>query len=165
MNVLIRYAHILNDSIVDGPGIRVTVFLQGCEWDCPGCHNPHLFPRDGGIPIGERELAKMILKKIKPIHKGITFSGGDPLLQHAALYEVISYIRSRKPELDIWIYSGFHFENVKELPVLSLANVLVDGPFQLENKGLDIPFRGSSNQRLIDLTQSLASGKVVEYLY
>lgn len=150
---MIRYAHIIDDSIVDGPGIRLVIFLQGCKWDCPGCHNPHLFPLDEGIEIEERDLAKKILKKLTPLHSGITFSGGDPLLQHKSLVEVVDYLRSRKPDLNIWLYTGFLYEDVKDLPLLEKIDVLVDGPFVLEKKDIALEFRGSSNQRIINLSK------------
>lgn len=152
---MIRYAQILEDSVVDGPGIRLVVFLQGCQWNCKGCHNPQLFPLDEGIEISEVQLAKMILKKLNSMHSGITFSGGDPLLQSEALLKVSDYIRSRKPEINIWLYTGFLFEDIKNLKVLENIDVVVDGPFLIEEKDISLRFKGSANQRIIDVKKTL----------
>ncbi|MDD4343322.1 MAG: anaerobic ribonucleoside-triphosphate reductase activating protein [Eubacteriales bacterium] len=157
---MIRYAHILNDSIVDGPGMRLVVFLQGCKWNCEGCHNPHLFPLDEGIEIDEVQLAKIILKKINSMHSGITFSGGDPILQKEALLKVIKYIRSRRPDINIWVYTGFLFEDINNLPLLKEIDVLVDGQFKLNEKDISLKFKGSANQRVIDIKKSLQNNKV-----
>lgn len=157
---MIRYAHILNDSIVDGPGMRLVVFLQGCKWNCEGCHNPHLFPLDEGIEIDEVQLAKIILKKINSMHSGITFSGGDPILQNEALLKVIKYIRSRRPDINIWVYTGFLFEDINNLPLLKEIDVLVDGQFKLNEKDISLKFKGSANQRVIDIKKSLQNNKV-----
>ncbi len=157
---MIRYAHILNDSIVDGPGMRLVVFLQGCKWNCEGCHNPHLFPLDEGIEIEEVQLAKIILKKINTMHSGITFSGGDPILQNEALFKVIKYIRSRKPDINIWVYTGFLFEDISHLPLLKEIDVLVDGQFKISEKDISLKFKGSANQRVIDIKKSLQNNKV-----
>lgn len=157
---MIRYAHILDDSIVDGPGIRLVIFLQGCKWNCKGCHNPHLFPIEEGIEIDEIQLAKIILKKINSMHSGITFSGGDPILQHEALLKVTNYLKSRIPDLNIWTYTGFLYEDIKELPILKNIDIIVDGPFVLEKKDISLKFKGSENQRVIDVRKSLQNNKV-----
>jgi anaerobic ribonucleoside-triphosphate reductase activating protein len=161
---MIRYSDIITDSIVDGSGLRVVAFLQGCPRRCEGCHNPSLLPADGGKEISERELAKLLLKKITAKHAGITFSGGDPLMQPEALYKVMTYIRKRKPELNIWVYTGYYFEEIKELPVMGLIDVLVDGPFLIKEKSISLVFKGSRNQRIIDVPNSLKTGKIIEIL-
>ncbi|KJS19196.1 MAG: ribonucleoside-triphosphate reductase activating protein [Clostridiaceae bacterium BRH_c20a] len=160
---MIRYADVMSDSIVDGSGIRVVAFLQGCPRRCEGCHNPSLLPVEGGTEVTEKELAKMLLKKLTAKHAGLSFSGGDPLMQPEALYKVISFIRNRRPEVNIWVYSGYTFEEVKDLPVMGLIDVLVDGPFNLEEKDISLIFKGSRNQRIIDVPSSLAKGNIVEF--
>jgi anaerobic ribonucleoside-triphosphate reductase activating protein len=157
---MIRYAQILNDSVVDGPGVRLVVFLQGCLWNCKGCHNPHLFPLNEGIGISEVQLAKNILKSLNPMHSGITFSGGDPVLQSESLLKVTDYIRSRKPDINIWLYTGFLFEDIKELPLLKNIDVIVDGPFEIEKKDISLSFKGSSNQRVIKVKETFENDKV-----
>ncbi len=159
---MIRYAKILLESVVDGPGIRIVAFLQGCVRHCEGCHNPELLPMAGGNEIGEREFAEFLLSKVNGLHRGITFSGGDPLAQADALTKVISVIKQKKPQLNIWVYTGFTFEAVKHLPVMKLIDVLVDGPFVMAERDLSLAFRGSSNQRIIDVKTSLALNRAVE---
>ncbi|MDD4601870.1 Anaerobic ribonucleoside-triphosphate reductase-activating protein [bioreactor metagenome] len=159
---MIRYSDIISESVVDGQGIRVAAFLQGCPRHCNGCHNPELLPMVGGIEAGEKEFAELILSKITPLHKGITFSGGDPLVQAEALLKVIFLVKRKNPKLDIWVYTGFTFEEIMDLPVLSVIDFLVDGPFVAAQKDLRLPFRGSTNQRIIDVSRSLTTGRVVE---
>ncbi|MGI6487688.1 MAG: anaerobic ribonucleoside-triphosphate reductase activating protein [Syntrophomonadaceae bacterium] len=158
---MIRCAGITSDSVVDGNGLRVVAFLQGCPHRCEGCHNVDLQPLEGGRDFTETELAQILLSKVTPLHKGITFSGGEPLIQAETLHKVISIIKEKKPHLDIWVYSGYTFEQVRELPVMELIDVLVDGPFVLERLDLALPFRGSDNQRIIDVPRSLQEGQVV----
>ncbi|MDD4587484.1 MAG: anaerobic ribonucleoside-triphosphate reductase activating protein [Heliobacteriaceae bacterium] len=158
---MIRYAAVIGESIVDGVGVRVTAFFQGCPRQCAGCHNPDLQPLAGGREITVEDFAGLILAKITPWHRGVTFSGGDPLLQAAELARVITVIRARRPDLDIWVYTGYLFEAVQDLPVIGLIDVLVDGPFIREQRDLSLAFRGSANQRLIDVPRSLAAGRVI----
>ena len=162
--MMIRYADIIGDSIVDGPGIRVVAFLQGCPRTCNGCHNPALCPAEGGRLISEKEFAELLLGKLTTLNAGITFSGGDPLMQAEALCKVISYIRSQKPELNIWVYTGYVFEEVKDLLVMKMIDVLVDGPFIVTHKSLNHAFRGSANQRIINVKKSIESNEVVELI-
>lgn len=159
---MIRYADIVAESVVDGPGIRSVVFLQGCPRRCKGCHNPDLLPMDSGQEVTEEFLAELVLSKITPIHRGITFSGGDPLAQPQALFKVISLIRQINSCLDIWVYTGYLFSEIQHLPVLQLIDTLIDGPFILEQKDLTLRFRGSQNQKIIDVKNSLIHKKVVE---
>lgn len=159
---MIKYADIISESTVDGTGIRVAAFLQGCPRSCEGCHNPSLQPEEGGREADEKEFARLLLDRITPVHKGITFSGGEPLAQAEGLLKIISYIKKERPELDIWVYTGFLYEEVSNLPVLNLIDVLVDGPFVMEKRNLSLAFRGSSNQRIIDVAVSLKKGEVVE---
>jgi len=158
----LRIAGITRESVVDGPGIRVVVFAQGCPRHCRGCHNPDLIPREGGREMSAEELAEEIGKCISPLTRGVTFSGGDPLLQAEGLEETIKLLRKKHPHIDIWLYSGYCFEEIQALPLLREADVLVDGPFIEEEKDLTLPFRGSRNQRLIDLRQTFQRGEVVE---
>jgi anaerobic ribonucleoside-triphosphate reductase activating protein len=140
----------------------MAVFLQGCPRYCEGCHNPELLPMEGGHELSEIEFTEFLLKHISPLHQGITFSGGDPLAQADALQQVIALIRQKAPQLDIWVYTGFLYENIKNLPVVELIDVLVDGPFVEKQKDLQLVFRGSANQRIIDLQKSLNLGRVIQ---
>lgn len=159
---MLRYADIIDESVVDGLGIRVTAFFQGCPRHCEGCHNPNLLTMTGGKEISENEFVDLLLSKLSPLHKGVTFSGGDPLAQAEALLHVVSLLKQQKPQIDIWVYTGFVFEEVLSLPVMNLIDVLVDGPFIAAQKDLSLAFRGSANQRIIDVPKSLTAGRVIE---
>lgn len=157
---MLRYANVLSESLVDGVGLRVAVFLQGCPRRCEGCHNQALLDPAGGTAIGAADMAELLLSQVTPLHDGITFSGGDPLLQQEKLISVIQRIRACRPEMNIWVYTGYMYEEVAHLPLLQWVDVLVDGPFELEKRDLRLPFRGSSNQRIVDVPASRRSGKV-----
>ncbi len=165
-------ADLQTDSIVDGPGLRAVIWTQGCAHNCKGCHNPgtHDFNGGGLVPI------KMVCDEISKLkyHTGITFSGGDPMYQPAACNEIAKFAKSLG--LNIWVYTGFTFEELIELaknnPIydefISNTDILVDGRFELENRNLNLLFRGSTNQRLIDVKKTLLAKKIVtldEYEY
>ena len=161
----LRIAGTVNDSIVDGPGIRFTVFVQGCPHNCKGCHNPQTHDFNGGTVISTEAL----LDKIKgnPLPDGVTFSGGEPFCQAEALAYLGREIK--KLGLNVVTYTGYIFEKLYEEreqnhwnELLEVTDVLIDGPFILEQKDWEIKFRGSSNQRYIDCQESLKIGKVIE---
>ena len=163
--MILKISGIANDSIVDGPGIRFTVFTQGCPHHCEGCHNPQTHEPDGGE---DRDTADLLEKiKANPLLDGVTFSGGEPFMQS----EILAYFgrEIKSLGLNIVTYTGFTFEELYcnrdkngwgEL--LEVTDYLVDGPFILEKKDWKIKFRGSSNQRYIDCQASLAAGRAVE---
>ncbi|MBM7855231.1 anaerobic ribonucleoside-triphosphate reductase activating protein [Desulfohalotomaculum tongense] len=158
----VRIAGLTKGSVVDGLGVRTVVFFQGCPRHCPGCHNPDTIPFTGGREMTVPELVQEIINSITPLTKGITFSGGEPLAQAEGLMEIIKLLKQHNSSLDIWTYTGYTFEEIKHLPVLKMIDVLVDGPFIQEQKDLSLAFRGSANQRLIDVPKTLARGEVVE---
>lgn len=157
----IRIAGTVNDSIVDGPGFRYTVFTQGCPHDCPGCHNPQTHDFAGGhMADTEALLAQMA---DNPLLDGLTLSGGEPFAQ---IEPCACLARgARALGLNVWVYSGYTFEALLKRPeaeeLLRACDVLVDGPFLLAQRTLELRFRGSRNQRLIDLPKSLAAGKAI----
>ncbi|MCL6560716.1 MAG: anaerobic ribonucleoside-triphosphate reductase activating protein [Firmicutes bacterium] len=159
----LRLGGIVANSVVDGPGLRTVVFLQGCPRRCPGCHNQELLDADGGREVTVEAAWQEIKATISPLTQGITFSGGDPLLQPAAVYELARLIKEQFPRLDIWLYTGYRYEEIINLPVLELVDVLVDGPFEQDKKDLSLAFRGSANQRLIDLPASRRTGQPVAW--
>lgn len=159
---MLKVADILAESVADGIGIRTVVFFQGCPRHCEGCHNETLISFQGGQEYTAPELAEAILAKLTPLHRGITFSGGDPLAQANELIDLVYLLRKRLPNLNIWVYTGYVYEDVKHLPILQAIDVLVDGPFKQDLRDLSIPFRGSSNQRIIDMPKTLLKGKIVE---
>lgn len=161
----IRIAGTVNDSIVDGEGIRFVVFVQGCIHGCEGCHNPQTHDFSGGIETDTEELLSKILAN--PLLDGVTFSGGEPFCQAAPLYELGKQIKENG--LNIICYTGFTFEELLETSkqdedvknLLGICDVLIDGPFVLSKKNLLLKFRGSENQRILDVKSSLSEGKAV----
>lgn len=161
----IKIAGIVQESIVDGPGFRTAIFTQGCPHHCPGCHNPQTHDFDGGTWIETEEIIKPILNNI--LLDGITLSGGEPFCQAEACAEIAR--AARESGLNVWSYSGYTYEQLASgkdewKMLLSELDVLVDGPFIMDKKTLDARFRGSSNQRLIDVQKSLKSGEIVEFV-
>lgn len=165
----IRLFGTADDSIVDGPGIRFAVFVQGCKHNCPGCHNPESHDTRGGY----EETTENLIKKIKgnPLLDGVTFSGGEPFLQAKALTEIAK--EAHKMGLNTFTYSGFTFEQLlsgatpengwREL--LEETDTLVDGRFEIDKRHYTLVFRGSENQRIIDVKKSLETGNVTEIEY
>lgn len=158
-----KIANIISDSIVDGPGLRFTVFTQGCPHRCPGCHNPDTHDPAGGREAAVAELAEPMLAN--PLTGGLTLSGGEPFLQAAECAQLA--LLARKKGLDVWAYTGYTYEylleegNPDRLALLRAVDVLVDGPFLLAEKSYAARFRGSANQRLIDVSKSLEAGRAV----
>jgi anaerobic ribonucleoside-triphosphate reductase activating protein len=141
------------ESIVDGEGIRYVVFVQGCPHHCPGCHNPESHPFDGGRLVSIDELFGEICQN--PLLKGVTFSGGEPFCQPEPLAELAQLLHGRG--LDVTTYTGYIYEDLLKMPgsgaaaLLEQTDTLIDGPFLLAEKDLTLTFRGSRNQRIIDL--------------
>lgn len=161
---MIRTAGLVNDSVTDGPGLRFTLFVQGCPRSCPGCHNPETQAASGGtLMTGEEVFAQV---QANPLLGGVTLSGGEPFSQAAALVPLARRIKGLG--LELAAYSGYTFEELsahpgsQEYQLLELVDVLVDGPFVLERMNLELPFRGSENQRILNVAASLAAGRAVE---
>ena len=158
-----RIASTVSDSIVDGPGLRFTVFTQGCPHRCPGCHNPDTHDPAGGREAAVEELAEKLLSN--PLTDGLTLSGGEPFCQAAECARLAAIAREKG--LNVWVYTGYTYERLiaGEVPgameLLAQTDVLVDGPFVEAQKSYAALFRGSANQRLIDVPRSLAAGQVV----
>lgn len=156
---------IVEDTVVDGPGFRTTVYSAGCPHACPGCHNPHSWNMKNGHAVSVLSVAERLLSN--PF-ADVTFSGGDPLLQVEAFTRLAQQIRKRSRKT-IWCYTGYRFEeivrSVRLSAILPYIDVLVDGRFERELHEPGLLFRGSSNQRLIDVKKTLLSGKVCLYDY
>jgi anaerobic ribonucleoside-triphosphate reductase activating protein len=163
----IRIAGAEPESIVDGPGIRFALFVQGCPHHCEGCHNPQTWDFSGGETVSTDDVFAMI--KDDPLLDGVTFSGGEPFCQCRALTELADRIRMEYPRFGIMSYTGFTFEELLKrntpengyIELLKRLDGLVDGPFILEKKSLELGFMGSSNQRYLDVPRSLKEGKAV----
>ena len=155
-DITLRVAGIIEESIVDGPGLRFVLFLQGCRTHCKGCQNPQTWDFDGGTPVSAF-LARI---QCDPLVHGITFSGGEPFEQAQALLPLAAELKRRGYHL--MAFSGYTFEQLLPKPgcreLLSLLDLLVDGPFIEEEKSLELRFRGSRNQRILNLAASIAAG-------
>ena len=158
---MIKILDIIEDTTVDGPGFRTTIYCAGCAHKCEKCHNPQTWDFNQGRNASTDELMKVI---ISDEFANVTFSGGDPMYQADGFRELAERIKSCTKK-NIWCYTGFTFETLLRMPkqraLLELIDVLVDGPFIESLKDTDLLFRGSSNQRLIDVQASLKEGKTV----
>ena len=158
-----RIAGIADDSVVDGDGCRLTVFVQGCPHHCPGCHNPETHPFDGG---SEWETAAVLeALRDNPILSGITLSGGEPFCQPRPMLELARGAHAMG--LDVWAYTGYRLEELRSMAdpaireLLEEIDVLVDGPYIDAQRDLTLHFRGSRNQRVIDMRASARNGGIV----
>lgn len=167
MDYKLNLSGTVNDSIVDGPGIRYVIFVQGCPHHCLGCHNPQTHDFNGGKIVDMEKILSEI--RDNPLLGGVTFSGGEPFCQPEALADLGREIKAMNKHL--MVYSGYTYEQLLELgkkrpailELLALADVLVDGPFVEAEKDLSLSFRGSANQRLIDLKKTEEYGTVTLY--
>ena len=154
-----RIAGIVNDSIVDGPGLRLAIFAQGCPHHCPGCHNPESHDFAGGSDMDTEEIIARM--DANPLLDGITLTGGEPFEQPEACRILADAAHARG--LNVWAYSGYTFEQLCAVPekrrLLEACDVLVDGPFLLEERSLDLRFRGSKNQRVLKVAELLTGGE------
>ncbi|MDF2566993.1 MAG: anaerobic ribonucleoside-triphosphate reductase activating protein [Oscillospiraceae bacterium] len=164
MEQQVKIAGILSESIVDGPGIRMVVFFQGCPHGCEGCHNPKTHDFKGG----KYKSIDNIIKKIRenPLLSGVTISGGEPFCQPKELLELVKRIKQEKK--GIIIYSGYKIEELLQMEstikeILQNTDYLIDGKFDIAKRDLLLKFRGSSNQRVIDCRKTLEEGKIAEH--
>jgi len=154
---------IVSDSIVDGPGIRTTIFSQGCPHHCPGCHNPETWDFGCGTRIPVEAVVEIV--QSNPLCRGVTFSGGEPFAQAASFAKLARLLK--KQGYEVASYSGYTFEDLlsgseDQRQLLETIDILIDGPFLLAEKSLEIAFRGSKNQRILDVPKSLAQGRATE---
>lgn len=155
-------AGVAGDSIVDGPGIRTAYFAQGCPHRCAGCHNPETWEFGAGTPVDTQALAD--IARNNPLCRGVTFSGGEPYAQAEGFSELAEILKAEGYE--IASYTGYTFEQLldgseAQKRLLSLLDVLVDGPFIQSQRSLELYYRGSENQRILDVPKSLAAGRAV----
>ena len=158
----IRLAGIVPESIVDGPGYRLAVFVQGCPHACPGCHNPKTHDFAGGYLSDTEEIIAKLGKN--PLVRGVTLTGGEPMMQARALAQIAS--AARQKGLGVWCYTGFTLEELlgegreDRMALLEQVDVLVDGPYIAHERSLDLLYCGSKNQRLIDMNATRRTGDV-----
>ena len=158
-----RYHNITKDDMLNGDGLRVVLWVAGCSHCCKDCQNPITWDPNGGIPFDEAAKQEIFDQLDKPYISGITFSGGDPL--HSAnrleVRNLMAEIREKYPDKTIWLYTGDLWENVLHYAMMQYIDVLVDGEFMKDKKNISLQFRGSENQRLIDLRKTEEAGEIV----
>lgn len=159
-----RIAGIIKDSIVDGEGIRDVIFVQGCTHYCKGCHNPNTWNLDGGTEMS----IPQIVEELNGSPNNITISGGEPLRDAKEIIKLLKTLAIIYPNKTVWVYTGYTWEELSyllkyEMVTSTNVEVVVDGKFMEELKDSSLQFRGSSNQRLIDLECSILSNKIVSW--
>jgi anaerobic ribonucleoside-triphosphate reductase activating protein len=160
-----RLSGITPESLVDGPGLRYVIFTQGCPHKCPHCHNPQSWGTDGGKEFSVRQIMRLI-KQQKKTKQGVTFSGGEPFLQAPELAELALAIR-QKMGLDVVTYTGYTYEELIEdnndgvKALLAASDILIDGKYIHKLRSIKLKFRGSSNQRVIDMVKTREKGNIV----
>ena len=160
-----RYAMIRKQDIANGPGIRTSIYVQGCSHHCSGCFNPETWDFNGGN-IWNRRIKIQFLELAKPDYiVGFSILGGEPLQQDEDMYELVKSMKEEYPNKTIWMWTGYRFEDLNDyqLKIIRLIDVLVDGRFDNDLKDSKLKFRGSSNQRIIDVQESLKQNKIVKY--
>ena len=161
----LRIAGTVKDSIVDGPGIRYVIFTQGCPHHCPDCHNPQTHDFEGGQDADVENILEEIFRN--PMISGVTFSGGEPFCQPEALEPIAEELKKHGKHLVI--FTGYLLEQLQRMEnksvkrLLELADMIIDGPFVMEQRNLTLSYRGSENQRVIDMVKTRAAGEIVLY--
>lgn len=158
-----RYHNITKDDMLNGDGLRVVLWVAGCTHKCKECQNPITWDINGGLEFGESEKKEIFDQLDEPYISGITFSGGDPLhpQNRQPVYELAKEVKEKYPDKTIWLYTGFLWEEIKDLPIIPYLDVIVDGEFKIELLDPQLYWKGSSNQRVIDVPATLKKGEVV----
>lgn len=158
-----RYHNITKDDMLNGEGLRVVLWVAGCGHACPGCHNPVTWDADGGLPFDSDAEDEVFAELGKDYVSGVTLSGGDPLFpaNRADVGALCARIRQRFPDKTIWLYTGYTWEEIQDLPLLENVDVVVDGRFVQAQADSQLHWRGSANQRVIDVGRTRASQEVV----
>ena len=159
---MLNHSGIVGDSIVDGPGIRTTFFCQGCPHHCEGCHNPETWEFGCGTDMATEDMVAIV--KSNPLCRGVTFSGGEPFAQAEGYLELAKALKAAGYE--VASYSGYTFEQLlhgtpAQKKLLETIDILIDGPFVLAQRSLELVFKGSKNQRILDVPKSLAAGQAI----
>lgn len=159
---MMRYHNITKDDMLNGDGLRVVLWVAGCSHGCKECQNPITWDVCGGIPFDESAKKEIFEELEKPYVSGITFSGGDPLhMQNRdEIGQLIEEIHKKFPQKTMWLYTGYLWEEIENLPYIKELDVIVDGRFQIENKDQKLRWKGSSNQRVIDVKKTMETGKI-----
>ena len=158
-----RYHNITTDDMLNGDGLRTVLWVSGCEHHCPECQNPITWDPECGLEFDEKVEKELFAALDKPYISGVTFSGGDPLYpgNRDCIIELIKKIKRLFPGKNIWLYTGYKWEDICTLDGLELIDVLVDGRFEKDLKDVKLHWKGSSNQRVIDVKETLRQGEIV----
>lgn len=158
-----RYHNITTDDMLNGDGLRTVLWVAGCTHRCEGCHNPITWDIEGGIPFDEAAESELFEKLSADYISGVTFSGGDPLhpQNRDEVTRLARKVRAELPDKTIWLYTGFDWEDIKELEIIPLLDVVVDGHFVKSLLDAKLHWKGSSNQRVIDVKETLRLDKIV----
>ena len=158
-----RYHNITKDDMLNGDGLRAVLWVAGCGHACPGCHNPVTWDAKGGLAFDDAAKAELFDELKKDYISGVTLSGGDPLFQgnRDDILSLCRELRQRFPDKTIWLYTGYEWEDVCDLPVMRLVDVVVDGPYIEAMRDTRLLWRGSENQRIIDMKTTLRAGSAV----
>lgn len=160
-----KYHNITHDDMLNGSGLRVVLWVSGCEHKCTNCHNPITWNIENGLEFDKDAKEELFGALEKDYIKGITFSGGDPLHKQnrKEIFKLAKEIKERFPKKDIWLYTGYTWEEINDLEIIEYIDVLVDGRFVQELADELLNWRGSSNQRVIDVKKTLIEDKIVYY--
>lgn len=160
-----RYHNITKDDMLNGDGLRVVLWVSGCSHGCKGCHNPVTWDTEGGLLFDEEAKAELFEELSKDYIAGATMSGGDPLhpLNREDMGALMEEIKQTFPDKTIWLYTGYDWEDIKDLPCILPVDVLIDGRFVAEQEDKKLKWRGSGNQRILDVKKSLLTGETVVY--
>lgn len=158
-----NYLGIEKSSISNGPGVRVVLWVSGCTCRCKGCQNPESWDFNAGKLFDKAAKQELFDALNKPYIRGITFSGGHPLEKENRnkVYQLCKEIKNNFPTKDIWLYTGYTLENLQSYVILEYIDVLIDGPYIEEQRDITLKFRGSKNQRIIDVKETLKQGKII----
>lgn len=158
-----KYLNILDCDIIDGEGVRVTLFVSGCSHRCKGCHNPESWDAFGGKEFTEETIERIEKLLDRDFVDGLTLSGGDPLFfqNRSEITKLCKRIKEKFPQKTIWLYTGYEYEEVKTLEVFDYVDVVVDGPFKIDLRDVSLAFRGSPNQRIIDIKKTKELNRIV----
>lgn len=158
-----NYHNITVDDMLNGDGLRTVLWVSGCDHHCPGCQNAQTWNENSGVPFDEKAKAELFEALSRDYMTGITFSGGDPLMpcNRAVVGDLIREIRESLPDKTIWLYTGSLFEDIQALPFVADIDVIVDGPYLEALRDVQLHWKGSANQRVIDVKKTLTTGKIV----
>lgn len=158
-----RYHDITHDDMNNGDGLRVVLWVAGCNHHCRDCQNPVTWNPDDGLEFDGNAEMEIYGELEKPYISGLTLSGGDPLFpgNQLTVFGLCRWVKERFPKKTIWLYTGYLWEEIKDMPLMAYLDVLVDGEFQPELKDATYPWAGSTNQRVIDVQKTLKEGRVI----